>query len=74
MIFITFFGFIKFAYAGTGTANDINSLLIILILFLLISYLASKVRSYIQNRLHSENKINENIANGTEGNDDLNYF
>jgi len=69
-------GFIKFAFARTGTANDINSLLIILIIVLIlvlaIPYLLSKLRTYILDSLHSRNKLNKNIPN--ESKDDINYF
>jgi hypothetical protein len=51
--------FIKTVYAGTGTASDINYLIVIIILFLLlllaINFLISALHRYIMNRLQNSN-------------------
>jgi len=71
----SFLCFIKFAFAGTGSANDINSLLFILIIFLVlffaIPYLVSYIHRLLINRSQNGNVDDENIPKDFE---DYDYF
>ena len=78
MILKSFLGFIKFAYPGNGTANDINTLIFILliILFLIVAipFLAIGIRSYFIKHLQHNNENNENFTKDIDVFDDLDYF
>lgn len=78
MVLKSFIGFIQFAYAGTGTANDINTLIFILliILFLIIAipFLATSIRRYFIKHLQQNSENNENFTKDIDVFDDLDYF
>ena len=71
-------GFIKFAFAGTGTARDINSLIILMIIFLVlllaITYLISKIRKYLLNRQQNGDNEGDSFPKDFEVYDDFDYF
>ena len=72
------FLFIKYAFAGTGSASDINSLIIIIVLFLAfilaIVFMVSFVRRYLLKRLQNRNGEKEDILKDYEIYDDFDYF
>jgi len=78
MAIITLLEFIKFAFAGTGTANDIDTLIfiliILLVLFMGIPFLVSNFRRYLLNSKQNRDENNERIQNELEVSDDPEYF
>ena len=78
MLLNTILCFIKFAFAGTGSANDINSLLfiliILLVIFFAIPYLVSYIHRLLINRTQNEKIENENSPKDLEVFDDFDYF
>ena len=77
MTLVTFLGFIKYAFAGTGTANDINTLIIILlfalVLILGIPYLVSSIQRYLLKHLQNGNETDETLPNDFKINNDSDY-
>ena len=77
---ITLLIFIKFTYAGTGTARDINTLIIFIVLFLVfllaITYLVSAVRRNLLNRLRNRKGELDDILKDKDYKiyDDFDYF
>lgn len=78
MALITLLVFIKFAFAGTGTARDINTLIIFIVLFLVfllaITYLVSAIRRNLLNRLRNSKGELDDVLKDYENYDDFDYF
>ena len=75
MALLSLIGFIKFAFAGTGTARDINILIVFIILFLVfllaITYLVSAMRRNWMNHLQNKNGEQGDTLNDYEIYDDF---
>ena len=72
---ITLLVFIKFSFAGTGTARDINTLIVFIVLFLVfllaITYLVSAMRRNWMNHLQNKNGEQGDTLNDYEIYDDF---
>ena len=75
MVLLSLIGFIKSAFAGTGTAKDINTLIIIIVLFLFlllaITYLVSAIHRNWMNHLQNRNGEEGDALNDYEIYDDF---